>query len=187
MTRSHAIFLINSPIIELIVHFWAAGRRTLPQILHCQSLHDDYNGTRLTSGPCRLHKSCCNRVDSNPINPIIAYYCDYLNYYCDYSETQNSHLVGYLMCKTAQDQKAITHHLLPQPILHVQAQDHAEQRLQNRSSWCKSAIPFAWPDGTDHQDCQPFKQLQHVCPPKCDQDQSVPSNTTPIITIIAIM
>jgi hypothetical protein len=46
---------------------------------------------------------------------------------------RNRHLVGYLMCKTAQDQQAITHHL-PQPILPVQAQDHAEQHQQNRSS-----------------------------------------------------
>ncbi len=134
----------------------------------------------------RIDNGYFNSVDLDPINSIIAYYCDYLSNYCDYSGTQNRHLVGYVMSKTFQDQQAITHHL-PQPILPVQAQDHAELHQQNRSSWCKPAIPFAWPDGTDHQDCQSFKRLQHVCPPKCDKDQRVHSNTNPKITKIAIM
>ena len=88
---------------------------------------------RSTSGQCRLHKGCFNSVDLDPINSIIAYHCDYLSNYCDYSETQNRHLVGYLMCKIAQDQQAITHHP-PRPIIPVQAQDHAEQYQQYRSS-----------------------------------------------------
>jgi hypothetical protein len=54
-----------------------------------------------------------------------------LSYCCDYSETQNRHLVGYLMSQTFQDQQAITYHL-PRPILPVQAQDHAELHQQNR-------------------------------------------------------
>ncbi len=44
MPLSHAIIWINFPIIEIFVYFWPAGRWTLPQLLHCQSLHDDYKG-----------------------------------------------------------------------------------------------------------------------------------------------
>jgi hypothetical protein len=44
MPCSNAIIWINFPIIEIIIHFGAAGRRTLPQLLHSQSLHDDYKG-----------------------------------------------------------------------------------------------------------------------------------------------
>jgi hypothetical protein len=44
MTLSHAIIWINFPIIAIIVHFWAGGKRTLPQLLHCQSLHYDSKG-----------------------------------------------------------------------------------------------------------------------------------------------
>jgi hypothetical protein len=43
MTRSDAIIRINFPIIAIIVHFCAAGRRALPQFLHCLSLHYDSN------------------------------------------------------------------------------------------------------------------------------------------------
>jgi hypothetical protein len=44
MPGSNAIIWINSPIIEIIVYFGAAGRRILPQLLHSQSLHDGYKG-----------------------------------------------------------------------------------------------------------------------------------------------
>ncbi len=74
MTYSHDIIWIIFPVIAMIVHFWAAGRWTLPQPTRALPITALWFwGTRLTSGPCRLHKSCCNSVNSYPINRIIAF------------------------------------------------------------------------------------------------------------------
>ncbi len=175
MTRSHAIIWINFPIIEIIVYFWAAGRRTLPQLLHCQSLHNDYKGP----GEHQANVDCIRAALTVSVwtqliqlLPIIAIIWTIIVIIL---KRRIAIWLG-INEQTFQDQQAITHYL-PRPSLPVQAQDHAELHQQSRSSWCKLAIPFAWPDGTYHQDHQPFKQLQHVCPPKCDQedrDQRVP-------------